>query len=108
MRCRCTTTWAQPLPWAFPCVAHTPRPQGRPAERHPAGPGWASMPKECLITGGPAMTRLQQYPRPTKGLYNDQYEHDACGVAFVADLSGRKDHGTVEKALTALRNLEHR
>jgi glutamate synthase (NADPH/NADH) large chain len=41
-------------------------------------------------------------------LYNDQYEHDACGVAFVADLSGRKDHGTVEKALTALRNLEHR
>jgi glutamate synthase (NADPH/NADH) large chain len=54
------------------------------------------------------MTRLQQYPRPTKGLYNDQYEHDACGVAFVADLSGRKDHGTVEKALTALRNLEHR
>ncbi|WP_442785253.1 glutamate synthase large subunit [Amycolatopsis sp. H20-H5] len=43
-----------------------------------------------------------------QGLYDPQYEHDACGVAFVADLAGRRDHGIVAKALVALRNLEHR
>ncbi|MBB5895627.1 glutamate synthase large subunit [Kutzneria kofuensis] len=42
------------------------------------------------------------------GLYDEQFEHDACGVAFVADLAGRRDHDIVRKALTALRNLEHR
>ncbi|HVV12897.1 glutamate synthase large subunit [Amycolatopsis sp.] len=42
------------------------------------------------------------------GLYDAQYEHDACGVAFVADLAGRRDHEIVRKALVALRNLEHR
>ncbi|MFY9808032.1 MAG: glutamate synthase central domain-containing protein, partial [Pseudonocardiaceae bacterium] len=48
------------------------------------------------------------YRRPAAGLYDPAYEHDACGVAFVADLAGRRDHGIVQKALTALRNLEHR
>ena len=42
------------------------------------------------------------------GLYDSQYEHDACGVGFVADLSGRKTHHTVAQALTVLRNLDHR
>ncbi|TLW90696.1 glutamate synthase large subunit [Saccharomonospora piscinae] len=46
--------------------------------------------------------------RPTEGLYDEQYEHDACGVAFVADLAGRANHDIVAKALVALRNLEHR
>ncbi|MGO9504612.1 MAG: glutamate synthase large subunit [Streptosporangiaceae bacterium] len=43
-----------------------------------------------------------------RGLYDSSYEHDACGVGFVADLSGRNDHGVVSQALTVLRNLEHR
>ncbi|PNE13412.1 glutamate synthase large subunit, partial [Amycolatopsis sp. BJA-103] len=43
-----------------------------------------------------------------EGLYDPEFEHDACGVAFVADLSGKRDHGIVAKALIALRNLEHR
>ena len=42
------------------------------------------------------------------GLYDPQFEHDACGVGLVADLSGRRVHGTVSQALTVLRNLEHR
>ncbi|HEY1967785.1 MAG TPA: glutamate synthase subunit alpha, partial [Pseudonocardia sp.] len=46
--------------------------------------------------------------RPAEGLYDPTYEHDACGVAFVADLTGHRTHGIVQKALTALRNLEHR
>src|SRR4051794_10941396 len=43
-----------------------------------------------------------------QGLYDGQHEHDACGVAFVATLSGRPSYDIVDKALTALRNLEHR
>src|SRR4029077_14693542 len=43
-----------------------------------------------------------------RGLYDSRYEHDACGVGFVADLSGRRTHGTVAQALMVLRNLDHR
>ncbi|RZS30349.1 glutamate synthase (NADPH/NADH) large chain [Herbihabitans rhizosphaerae] len=51
---------------------------------------------------------MTHHDSPVGGLYDSRYEHDACGVAFVADLAGRRDHGIVAKALTALRNLEHR
>ncbi|WP_219417675.1 glutamate synthase large subunit [Pseudonocardia nigra] len=44
----------------------------------------------------------------SKGLYSPDFEHDACGVAMVADLAGRRDHGIVRKALTALLRMEHR
>src|SRR6266699_5119392 len=44
----------------------------------------------------------------SQGLYDSHYEHDACGVGFVADLSGRRTHDTVTQALTVLRNLDHR
>ncbi|MHB1211129.1 MAG: glutamate synthase large subunit, partial [Candidatus Nanopelagicales bacterium] len=46
-------------------------------------------------------------PAP-QGLYDGRHEHDACGVAFVATLTGRASHDIVDLALTALRNLEHR
>src|SRR6266487_3118496 len=42
------------------------------------------------------------------GLYDPRFEHDACGVGMVADLSGRPAHSTVAQALTVLRNLDHR
>ena len=45
---------------------------------------------------------------PPQGLYDPRNEHDACGVAFVATLTGVASHEIVAKALTALRNLEHR
>ncbi|MCD0481570.1 glutamate synthase large subunit [Streptacidiphilus sp. ASG 303] len=43
-----------------------------------------------------------------QGLYDPRNEHDACGVGFVATLTGTADHRIVEQALTVLRNLEHR
>ncbi|MGN6245287.1 MAG: glutamate synthase large subunit [Motilibacteraceae bacterium] len=43
-----------------------------------------------------------------QGLYDGAQEHDACGVAFVATLTGVATHELVDQALTALRNLEHR
>ncbi|MEI6253198.1 MAG: glutamate synthase subunit alpha, partial [Mycobacteriaceae bacterium] len=42
------------------------------------------------------------------GLYNPVYEHDACGVAMVVDIHGRRSRDIVDKAITALLNLEHR
>src|SRR5271165_151380 len=42
------------------------------------------------------------------GLYDPEFEHDACGVGFVADLSGRGGHDVVARALQVLCNLEHR
>ena len=42
------------------------------------------------------------------GLYDPTFEHDACGVGAVADLSGRPTHATVQRALDVLDALEHR
>ena len=42
------------------------------------------------------------------GLYDPAYEHDACGVAFVATLSGVPSHTIIAQGLEALRNLDHR
>ncbi len=53
------------------------------------------------------MTRASM-PSNTEGLYDGRYEHDACGVGFVADLSGRRSYDIVAKGLSVLRNLEHR
>ena len=44
----------------------------------------------------------------TAGMYSAENEHDACGVALVADLAGRRDHSIVRRGLTALLRLEHR
>jgi glutamate synthase (NADPH/NADH) large chain len=42
------------------------------------------------------------------GLYRPDMEHDACGVAFVADLHGRPSHAMVQMGLAGLCHLEHR
>ncbi len=44
----------------------------------------------------------------SKGLYDPSYEHDACGVAFVATLRGHAGRDIVDKGLTVLKNVEHR
>src|SRR5690349_25125373 len=43
-----------------------------------------------------------------QGLYNPVHEHDSCGVAMVVDMYGRRSRDIVDKAITALLNLEHR
>ncbi|MCA5006506.1 glutamate synthase large subunit [Sphingobacterium bovistauri] len=43
-----------------------------------------------------------------KGLYNPEFEHDACGVGFVAHIKGKKSHNQVRDALIMLENMEHR
>jgi glutamate synthase (NADPH) large chain len=45
---------------------------------------------------------------PPQGLYTGRHEHDSCGVAFVATLTGDPSRDIVDHAFTALRNLRHR
>ncbi|NJP19933.1 MAG: glutamate synthase large subunit [Hydrococcus sp. CRU_1_1] len=45
---------------------------------------------------------------PKQGLYDPQFEHDACGVGFIVHMKGKQSHEIVEQALTILVNLEHR
>ncbi|MSP51324.1 MAG: glutamate synthase large subunit, partial [Alphaproteobacteria bacterium] len=45
---------------------------------------------------------------PPQGLYDPRYEHDSCGVGFVADIKGRKSHDIVRNGLQIMLNLEHR
>src|SRR5258708_3104682 len=63
----------------------------------PTGPDW----HEATIMTLPIQPAKQ-------GLYDPQFEHDACGVGFVVDLKNRKSHDIVQKAVQILLNLEHR
>ncbi|MGA4959325.1 glutamate synthase large subunit [Streptomyces lavendulocolor] len=54
-----------------------------------------------------AWSPMDGRPAP-QGMYDPRNEHDACGVGFVATLTGVASHALVEQALTVLRNLEHR
>jgi len=43
-----------------------------------------------------------------QGLYDPQFEHDACGTGFVVNIKGEKSHEMVLKGLQILDNLTHR
>ena len=43
-----------------------------------------------------------------KTLYRPEFEHDACGIAALADINGTRSHQILDDALSALVNLEHR
>ncbi|GIV78466.1 MAG: glutamate synthase [Litorilinea sp.] len=45
---------------------------------------------------------------PKQGLYDPRFEHDACGIGFVAHIEGRRSHEVLEMALEALCNHAHR
>ena len=52
--------------------------------------------------------RLQKEAYSQQGLYQSQYEHDACGVGMVVNIHGGKSHELVDNALRVLENMEHR
>ncbi|MBN1407049.1 MAG: glutamate synthase large subunit [Calditrichaceae bacterium] len=43
-----------------------------------------------------------------QGLYDPNHEHDACGIGFVANINGEKNHSIIQEGITILCNLEHR
>src|SRR5262245_8777543 len=55
------------------------------------------------------MTNMQNFSRmQRRGLYDPRFEHDACGIGFVAQLSGAASHDILSMALTAVGNMAHR
>ena len=42
------------------------------------------------------------------GLYDPSFEHDACGLGFVANIKGVKSHKIIQDGIKILENLEHR
>ena len=54
------------------------------------------------------MDNTQLARRPQSGLYDPSFEHDACGVGFLAHLRGQASHDVVDRGLKALERMEHR
>jgi glutamate synthase (NADPH/NADH) large chain len=54
------------------------------------------------------LEKLQKEADSQQGLYQSQYEHDACGVGMVVNIHGGKSHDLVDNALKVLENMEHR
>ena len=54
------------------------------------------------------LANTQISPPTQQGLYDPQFEHDACGVGFIVHIKGKQSHDIVEQALTILLNLDHR
>ena len=54
------------------------------------------------------MTQPRVTPPGKQGLYDPQFEHDACGLGFVVNMKGKKSHQLVSDALQILVNLDHR
>ena len=84
---------AQPTAVAYWHVSFRLRPVARPL-------GEGAEPEEQPMAS--------PHGRAGNGLYDPTYEHDACGVAFVARLGAPASHEVVERALCALDHLEHR
>ena len=43
-----------------------------------------------------------------QGMYRSEFEHDNCGIGFVAHLNGRKSHDIIRMGLEILENMTHR
>ena len=52
--------------------------------------------------------RRKATKKPHAGLYTPELEHDACGIGFIANISGSKTNQVLTDALTMLENMEHR
>ncbi len=50
----------------------------------------------------------QMRPPVKQGLYNPAYERDACGIGFIANVKGKREHTIVKQGLTMLSRMEHR
>ena len=54
------------------------------------------------------MSMKKSYLPPKQGLYDPDFEHDACGIGAVVHIKGKKSHDILQQALTILVNLQHR
>src|SRR5258707_20966 len=65
-----------------------------------------------MTTKADKKSKRAQQPRTRppgrQGLYDPQFEHEACGVGFVVNIKGAKSHSIIQQALQILMNLDHR
>jgi len=47
-------------------------------------------------------------PYEAEGMYDPSFEHDACGIGFIANIKGRKSHQIIEDGIQMLTKMEHR
>ncbi|MGL6094929.1 MAG: glutamate synthase subunit alpha, partial [Fimbriiglobus sp.] len=59
------------------------------------------------MSTSPTLAPVPLPPR-REGLYDPAFERDACGVGFIAHISGAKSHGIVRAGVELLCNLQHR
>src|SRR5882762_10042621 len=77
--------------------------------RRPPSGRAATATSTCNSRGHKGVYGMNEPRRLKKqGLYDPRFEHDACGVGFVANIKGVKSHDIVQKALQVLQNLTHR
>ena len=43
-----------------------------------------------------------------QGLYDPQFEHDACGIGCITNIKGKTSHKIITQAIQILKNLAHR
>ena len=77
-------------------------------ERDARGTGYAASKRAGEIGSEKAACLPFSATPPASGLYDPRFEHDACGVGFVVDVTGKKSRDIVQTALGALCNLDHR
>ena len=51
---------------------------------------------------------MSKRPARPQGLYDPAFEHDSCGVGFVAHIGGTASRSIVEDAYVMLKSMEHR
>ena len=54
------------------------------------------------------MNSLLSGVRKAEGLYHPDYEHDNCGIGFVAHIKGQRSHDIIKRGLNVLLNMTHR
>ncbi|HVA96383.1 MAG TPA: glutamate synthase large subunit [Candidatus Acidoferrales bacterium] len=68
-----------------------------------------SLPKLASVSHASKRKHLaSDISRSYNSLYDPGFEHDACGVAAIADITGRRSHAIITQSLIALNNLKHR
>jgi glutamate synthase (NADPH/NADH) large chain len=60
-----------------------------------------------MESNSPIAERFASLP-PRQGLYDPAFEHDSCGVGFVAHVKGKRSHQILIDAEEVLRNMDHR
>src|SRR5664279_3239516 len=104
LMCRTRTAAGDPrTPAPLDSTPATPPQRLHPSDSTPAGRS-----RSCLAADdGRSAVQYSATPAP-QGLYDPSFERDACGVAAVADIRGRRSHSIVADGVTALINLDHR